>query len=158
MLVTWSNKQPRVRPSYNTPHNYIVTNKPWSRTYVEIRKEALEKKRKKKQESQTHSNSTAPQQGVRLQLRPHRHRGLNYRPRTKEPRATYALCSAANDVLKILKTDTLKDLDKKLTVEPRRHGAVRPARQPRQEDHRLLQGGAGARDGRGPERRSHRGD
>ncbi|OZJ03702.1 hypothetical protein BZG36_03306 [Bifiguratus adelaidae] len=60
--------------------------------------------------------------------------GLNYRPRTKETRATYELLlsfvheylgdqaqdvirSAADDVLETLKTDTLKDFDKKNTIE-----------------------------------------
>src|SRR4051812_21609093 len=60
--------------------------------------------------------------------------GLNYRPRTKETRATYELLlsfvaerlgdqsqevirSAADDVLETLKTDALKDFDKKTNIE-----------------------------------------
>ncbi|RUS26117.1 Sec63 Brl domain-containing protein [Jimgerdemannia flammicorona] len=97
---------------------------------AEIREEALEKKRKKKEES-----ALSKAYGYNSVLAATEDfEGLNYRPRTKETRATYELIlafvhdylgdqaqdvirSAADDVLETLKTDTLKDLDKKLTVE-----------------------------------------
>ncbi|RUS18546.1 Sec63 Brl domain-containing protein [Endogone sp. FLAS-F59071] len=100
------------------------------RKKAELREEMAEKKRRKKEESAL--NKAYGYTSVLAATEDFE--GLNYRPRTKETRATYELIlafvhdylgdqaqdvirSAADDVLETLKTDTLKDLDKKRNIE-----------------------------------------